>query len=163
MWRRTCFLYEKNNIYYYQFNMYFVIISYRTTVKNILMYVRERSTLYYMVAHSLHDCTTVWQQNSHQLRGARITVSPCYRNLSLICHCTSNFGKLSLLAPVPGSHVSAPGIRSDPPLPSVPLPPSFSLAHNLGCRPPRSCSMMWNNQFNFTLTNSSHTQFNFLI
>ena len=114
----------KKIIYYYQFNMYFVISSYRTTVKNILMCVRERSTLYYMVAHSLHDCTAVWHQNSHQFRGARITVSPCYRNLSLIRHRTSpssHFGKLSLLAPVPGSHVSADG---------SPLCASMALSHS---------------------------------
>ena len=105
MWRRTCFLYEKK---YYQFNVYFVISSYKTVVKNILMCVRESSTLYYMVAHSLHDCTTVWQENSHQFRGARITTSPCHHNLSLILHRTSpssHFGKLSLLAPVPGSRL----------------------------------------------------------
>ena len=104
LWRRTCFLYEKI-IYYYQFNVYFVISSYKTVIKNILMCVRESSTLYYMVAHSLHDCTAVWQQNSHQFRGARITVSLCYHNLFLIRHRTSHFGKLSLLAPVPGSRV----------------------------------------------------------
>ena len=107
MWRRTCFLYEKI-IYYYQFSVYFVISSYRTTVKNILMCVRESSTLYYMVPHSLHDCTAVSQENSHQFRGARITVSACHRNLSLIRHRkspSSHFGKLSLLAPVPGSCV----------------------------------------------------------
>nr|XP_040242795.1 uncharacterized protein LOC120962827 [Aegilops tauschii subsp. strangulata] len=54
----------------------------------------------------MYAYTKIWHQNSHQFRGARITVSPCYRNLSLIRHRTSpssHFGKLSL-APVPGSH-----------------------------------------------------------
>ncbi|XP_044374217.1 uncharacterized protein [Triticum aestivum] len=82
--------------------------SYGCVCANHLMHQKARFTNSSSICFSVHRLPiAVWHQNSHQFRGARITVSLCYRNLSLIRHRTSpssHFGKLSLLAPVPGSH-----------------------------------------------------------